>query len=226
MSFNHQGSSHLRRIANQRLSAMSNYENNISNGGGSQTNNGTNNNNRGSQQFMNQNGQAASGGSQIMRQGKGKARNVSSMIGGKEGFNKSAEKSGPGHQRNQTQMVTKSIQDGKFNLPKPTANHNHARKGSMGIISPTQNSSSLFENKLIFSGSQLTTVKMDKANGSGKPPTVKDKLNSTQPIKQKVVTKLHVQKQPSTSQKKQKVPNRLQQAPEESLELGQFATES
>ena len=199
MSFNHQGSNHLRRIANQRLSAMSNYENNIS-GGGSQTINGPNTNTRGSQQFMNHtNTQQVSnggGGSQMIRQGKGKARNVSSMMGGKDsGFNKSAEKAGGpaggGHQRNQTQMMTKSIQDGKINLPKPSANHNHARKASMGIISPTQNSSSLFENKLVFSGSQLTTAKVEKVTVSGKPPTVKDKLNTTQPIKQ-VVTKLHI----------------------------------
>lgn len=92
----------------------------------------------------------------------------------------------------------------------------------MGIISPTQNSSSLFDNKLIFSGSQLATVKIDKA--SGKPPTVKDKLNTTAPIKQQV-TKLHVQKQPSSSHKKQKVPNRIQPATGESLEIGQFQSE-
>ena len=123
-------------------------------------------------------------------------------------------------------MLNKSIQDGKVNLPKPNANQPHVRKASMGIISPTQNSSSLFnDNKLIFSGSQLTTVKVDKAGGGGKPPTVKDKLNTTQPIKQQV-TKLHIQKQPSSSHKKQKMPTRIQPpATGESLEIGQFQSE-
>ena len=84
----------MRRVAqnNQRLSVMSNYEqkNNNINGGGSTT---TNSNTRGSQQFMNHN-QAVTSGSQIIRQGKGKARQVNSMVGGKGegGFNKSAEK--------------------------------------------------------------------------------------------------------------------------------------
>ena len=135
--------------------------------------------------------------------GGGKARQLN------KDYNKSAEKNmtvvakadmkqqyhhGGGHQRNQTQMLNKSIQDGKVNLPKPNANQPHVRKASMGIISPTQNSSSLFnDNKLIFSGSQLTTVKVDKSGGGGKPPTVKDKLNTTQPIKQQV-TKLHITK--------------------------------
>ena len=82
----------------------------------------------------------------------------------KDGF-KSAEKKGQVEtnntsfsvQKNNGQMVTKSIQDGKINLPKPQANQNHARKASVGVISPSQNSSSLFENKLVFSGSQLAT---------------------------------------------------------------------
>ena len=50
-------------------------------------------------------------------------------------------------------MVAKSIPDDKINLPKPSTNVNHARKASVGVISPSQNSSALFDNKLIFSGS-------------------------------------------------------------------------
>lgn len=50
-------------------------------------------------------------------------------------------------------MVAKSIPDDKMNLPKPSNNVNHARKASVGVISPSQHSSALFDNKLVFSGS-------------------------------------------------------------------------
>ena len=80
------GSTNLRRIANQRLSAMSNYETNGGGGGGSQVNA------RGSQKFMNHtshhSGGMNSNDSQVIRHGKVKARQVSSI---KNGF-KSAEK--------------------------------------------------------------------------------------------------------------------------------------
>ena len=72
-------------------------------------------------------------------------------------------------------------------MPKPHANINHERKASMGVISPTQNSSSLFENKLVFSGSQLQAFQ----TGDRRTPTVKEKLNVTQPIKNQV-TKISV----------------------------------
>ncbi len=109
ISFNH--GSNLRRIANQRMSAMSNYEPVQSS-----------NDARGSQQFVNAN----QIGSQIIRQGKGKARQVSNI---KDGY-KSAEKKGGdlstntsfNASKNNTQIIAKSFQEGKINFPKPQVN--------------------------------------------------------------------------------------------------------
>ena len=87
-------------------------------------------------------------------------------------------------------MITKSIQDAKLPNsgsmpPKATGRHgagkntmqyggsNHARKASVGVISPSYQgtSSSLFENKLIFSGSQLETFNIQKiTDGAGVQP--------------------------------------------------------
>ena len=98
-TINNQGSSHLRRVANQRLSAMSNYEQtpNLNGGGGSTTNTNT----RGSQQFMNP-GVGVQSGSQMIRHqaskgGGSKARQLSNNNGNGTkdnigGYNKSAEK--------------------------------------------------------------------------------------------------------------------------------------
>ena len=63
-------------------------------------------------------------------------------------------------------MVAKSIPDDKINLPKPSTN-GHARKASVGVISPSQNSSALFDNKLIFSGSQLVTYNAAESKSKG-----------------------------------------------------------
>ena len=85
-------------------------------------------------------------------------------------------------------MVAKSIPEDKMNLPKPQNNVNHARKASLGVISPSQHSSTLFDNKLVFSGSQLATYdnngKAHVQGGAERVVQVKEKLNVTQPIKQ------------------------------------------
>ena len=54
----------------------------------------------------------------------------------------------------------------------------------MGVISPSQHSSALFDNKLVFSGSQLATYEKAPGPGVERIVQVKDKLNVTQPIKQ------------------------------------------
>ena len=54
--------------------------------------------------------------------------------------------------------VAKSIQDANGSKITKAANQHSVRKASMGVISPTQNNSLLLENKLVFSGSQLTTA--------------------------------------------------------------------
>ena len=105
----------------------------------------------------------------MARHGKVKARQVNSI---KDGF-KSAEK-----QQQHPGNLNKSIQDGKINIPKPQPGQGHARKASVGVISPSQGSQSLLGNKLVFSGSQLAAFQVEKV-ASGKPPTVKEKLNVT-----------------------------------------------
>ena len=69
---------------------------------------------------------------------------------------------------------------------KPQAKPNHTRKASVGVISPSQNSSSLIQNRLIFSGSQLATLQdattAAAPSSSGNPPTLKENLSKTQPV--------------------------------------------
>lgn len=95
----------------------------------------------------------------------------------------------------------------------------------MGVISPTQNSSALFENKLVFSGSQLATVVADDNTRKYAPYQENYADAHKNSSKGKSAPKQQSNKKQPLPAHAHKVPSRLQPATGESLEVSQLGSE-